>query len=591
MSLHIKSKKYTRSTRELYALSKFVYNEAFLEGYLNAAGPQRERYVKNLEKNTNSVKRQARFLKFFSGLFIALMSLIAWQPLQIFKEQVALVNDITFSAFLFAIASPITILFGTHFLFLFTYGITSVTGIFGGQAFKLLEILPFNDKERRKILFFTFFKTLNLQIIAIFLSLPVLTIIIIRNPFAIFMAFVISAIHVLFCIGLMLLVSNFMARKIFTVDDISRGKSILRVLVSLLYMVTAMLAGITFNILFQWIGELFTSSLMIGESGLFYNQILSFVLWPYSLAYLFGLSILPMDATLSNFSQWWTILVGFTISVIFIAYILKKGVNVLVNATKEEEGGGHKEEESEFTDVKISTKGPVKAIISKDLKFFLRNFQMMIYLIIPIITPLVGTFSASPAVEFYPQQLWILNLVNLIYYAMSIVFLTIAVTSAENETGDLLYSLPIKSIQVYKAKRTIMVPTMLLSLIFPTFYMLYFVPEYYLITTLNAIAWILIFIYGTDYALMLYARLFGKIRNKYAILLVNVSKKSIKSILGVISIFLIMGIPEILILILTATILPLEQINIMVYVITCIISAIIMFVVRHYTMKTFNAPP
>ena len=50
------------------------------------------------------------------------------------------VNEYLFSAYLFAFSISIAMIFGTQLMYLFVFGLNGLLGIFGGNAFKFLEV-------------------------------------------------------------------------------------------------------------------------------------------------------------------------------------------------------------------------------------------------------------------------------------------------------------------------------------------------------------------------------------------------------------------------------------------------------------------
>lgn len=530
----------------LLKVSKTVYKEAFMEGYLNSAGDQREKYIRNLEKNSKYLRNNAIMVKILSALFIGLMSIIPARTLSLISANLPLIDSSNFGAFLFATTMPITILFATFFIFLFTYGLTSVVGIFSSNTFKWLATFPIKREDINKVIFLTFIKSLDLQLIVMFFSLPVLTAIYLPTILSIIGAFIISSLNILFNVSLLIIISHFMARKVFTVESISTGNSIIRILVSVLYMVTAMTIGVIFNFVYTWISDIFTQSLSIGESANYINQILCFFPWPFSLSYIYAIFLFPINLIGSNFDQIEIILLGFLVSLAIIIRIVRKAFNKLFDITKGEEGRSKTTQSGKILPVAVNIKNPISAIIEKDLKYFLRSFQSMVYILMPIMFPLIGIFSMGGLTINTLDDILQVMIINYIYYGMSVIFLLTAVTNAENDTGGLIYTLPIQINDIYQAKKKIIIRVLMISLILPTIILITTAPSLSVGIFLVLLIQILSLDYTTRFALFWYARMFGKIRNRYTLQMLNFEKKWLKSMIGGVLIFCLLFLPMII---------------------------------------------
>ena len=69
------SQENSKNFKDLYKISKFVYNESFLEGYLDSSGPQKDSFLKKVEKNSKTVRRNAVGMKFLSGIYMLILNM------------------------------------------------------------------------------------------------------------------------------------------------------------------------------------------------------------------------------------------------------------------------------------------------------------------------------------------------------------------------------------------------------------------------------------------------------------------------------------------------------------------------------------
>lgn len=584
----MKKSRSNRSLRELWKISKSVYNESFLEGYLESAGSQREKYVEKLEKNSKSLRRSALVTKILSSVFILVLNIITAQSIGQLQDSIPYISHITFSAYLFAVTTPIIIIFGTNFLFLFTYGIQSTIGVFRGESFKFLKILPLSEKDIQKIVFITFFRTIDLQLICIFLGLPIYTIIFSQNLLAVAVSLIISGINLMFYISLMVIIGNFMANKIFSFDSSSKGKNAMRIVVSVLYMITAMLVGLLFNFIAEFVGSLFNSSLSVGSTGLTINIVLCFIIWPFSLAYIYGLSLFPVEMIIQHFDQSWFLFIGLLLSVVVISLLFRKAMRILGAASLEKELDSGDRESIMPEHIHVETSSPYRAIIEKDKKYFLRNFQSMIYLIMPVLLQVMGVVIMS---IYYPEDsiesLSGLTVTEIMYLVMSIIFLIVAVTSAENETGDLLYALPVKNSDVFKAKKRIMVVDLFVAVILTTIILFFITDAVRIYVLISQLTFLVISYYGSCLGLTIYARLFGKLRDKYTLMQLNLDNKSVKQIGG--SLLLIVAIITPLLLTLgIGLIIGDASIDVTFYLSQLVIAIILAIIFELIARKTFH---
>jgi len=541
--------------KDIYKISNVVYNENILEGMLISSGSQKEKYLENLEKNKRSVKNNAIAMKILSAVFIFIISLSQIQLLIQIKSYRGYINPFNFQPLLFSFIIPIILLYGSYFLFLFTYGMTLTVGFFNNETYIFLQTLPIEKKYFRKIIYLSFIKTINYQFLAMVFCFPIISYYFIPEIQVLITGLISSFFNSIFCISLMILIANFMANRIFKIENISKSQTALRMIVSILYMFSALLIGFSFSYLTPLIMELFNKSLMIGESGALINYITSFIFWPLSISYIFGLGFIPIQSLIDNFASYRIIIFGISFGIAIILYIAKKSINILSYLGKYEKHK-HKKMFKEKKIKKIEQKEELKilkekksikfnlnvtseriAIIKKDFKYFTRNFQSLMYLIIPTMLAIIAYFVSSTPLENGNLEEYIESfhgavMINLIYLSMSIIISIIAVTSAENDTANILYTLPISNLTVFRAKRMliyiIIVPPILINLILS----LKFFPKISYISIIYFIYYILSCNYSINIGLCLYAILFGKLKNKYYLQQINLSKKALKSIIG-----------------------------------------------------------
>ncbi|MCP4764405.1 MAG: hypothetical protein GY870_21705, partial [archaeon] len=276
----------SKSTWQLIRISKFVYYESFLEGSFKTAG--RDRVLNEYKDGVSYAKQNSIMMKILASFMLIILNIITIYSLKQFLEVLPFVNEYNFSAFLFAISSISSLNCVMQLLYLFTFGMTGLMGIFGGSAFKFLETLPLENEEIEKIVFFAFLRTIDYQLIVMFLGLPIVTAFMTQNVIATVTAILVSGLHLILGISIMVFISNVMAKKIFNLSNSSKFNGFLKIFVTFLYVMITLSLGSMFSFIGSMVQTLFVDNLISGETGAIINLILSFIPYPFGLNYLYG---------------------------------------------------------------------------------------------------------------------------------------------------------------------------------------------------------------------------------------------------------------------------------------------------------------
>ncbi|MHA1729669.1 MAG: CPBP family intramembrane glutamic endopeptidase [Promethearchaeota archaeon] len=543
MSISIQKEKISqeKSFKELYHISKIVFWESFLEGNLESQGPQKERFIEKIKKNKKSFKRNAAGMKVLSAFYMLLLNLSMIVTLREFQEQIVHVNAQNFHSALFAISSSIAIMFIMQLVFFFMFGMAFFIGFFGGKSFKWLETLPLSQKEIKKIILITFLRSMDIQFITLLLGFPVFTLIFTGgNIIATLTAFFINILHIMVCLVFIFVMSKFMVQKVFILSGTSKAKTVVRVLVIVLYMVAAMSFSLILNLLDDYINSLFSQT-GAGLLSPWITFILTLTIYPFSLTYFYSLSLFPLEKMYLQFS--WPVIVGIILAIIVIILFFKKASKILLTVTKEIEIDSDRKSGAEQLPITVKIAQPTSAICSKDMKYITRNFSVLMYLILPIMYPLfISIFPIVFSNQSF-ETMSIFNILQFIYIGLSLVFLIIATTGSETETGGLIQTLPVKQSDIYKGKRKIILSVMLLSLVIPFILLVIKMPGMIHIILINFGSYALITFYEAELILILYAGFFGKIRGKYTIQMINSRNKVGKAIGGILIIYLAAYLP------------------------------------------------
>ena len=115
----------------------------------------------------------------------------------------------------------------------------------------------------------------------------------------------------------------------------------------------------------------------------------------------------------------------------------------------------------------------------------MRNFSVFMYLLLPLIMPIFMTILPIALDDIGFEGFTFISILGLMYVGISLGMLIIAVTGSENESGDLIQTLPIKQSDIYRGKRRIVLSVMLFSQIIPLIIFLIKMPEHAFIILLN----------------------------------------------------------------------------------------------------------
>ncbi|MHA1821158.1 MAG: hypothetical protein ACTSU2_13580 [Promethearchaeota archaeon] len=558
--------------KELLKLSKFAYIESFLEGNLIVAGIEKERFIERLEKNKNSLRNNAIFLKIVSAFFLLMLNLFFIMSLQQLNKGLYTITEANINLYAFAFSTNLAIQYTLQFIFMFTYGLTMMLGFFSGKSFRFLNVLPLNKKDTSKILTLAFIRTIDYQLIVLIFAQPIISLIFIRSFQSFVVLLINSFVVMVFFISLMVIFSNFLSKRVFNEKRLSKNGNMLRILVSLGYIFVLMFSSLGISYFIEKSANFFVSNIAQGDSGFMINFSLSFFIFPFSPAYFNLLGVIPFSVSTPILMTILKFIPGYLLFCLLTYLLYKKALYILGNLPKEElkpmkwvrgrgryyiragrttapqskaslKDGSTQTQTQTQTQTTISvTILPVqKAMLKKDFKNIFRSFNLILYFIFPIIYPLIGLFSVIKLSDNYFLFIETFQIIFIIYFGMMVVFSLMVATGTENESAGLLYTLPISNYEIFKSKRKIMLINIILGNIvaFAVIFILCDIITYGLYTLFILANNIILSISLVDIALILYARLFGRVKNKYTLFKVNYANKTAKAVIGVAIIYAI----------------------------------------------------
>ncbi|MBY9001312.1 MAG: hypothetical protein KGD64_10380 [Candidatus Heimdallarchaeota archaeon] len=461
------------SNKDLYRISKRVYREGILESQLQSAGSDQVRFLERLDKDKMQ-RMPDIILKIMSAIYIAgitvipVISLITiHSALNSFIDPswVALVGSLSVSAFF--IMQPAVLLV---FSFMFTWGLMS------GGSYKWIHTLPLGKKDIEKIGFFTFIRSINIQLISMFLVLPaaaVVSIVMVLGSeistlslvLMIITSLFLSIVNLVFDLSLLVLLSRKMAIVMGDQETNSRKSNIIRIVSMLLYMMVSMGIMYLIQIAVTKIPELYVLQSWSASSTDILNVILSIIPFPLAGGYL--LTIFAMDFSNVSGLLIGSSILGIILFVFLTYFVYKKALKTLRNISSTELKKYDKVKKEVFvTDIKISRTGPTLAFLKRDFAIITREMSSIMIIIMPFMIPIYMLLIPTDTQFFIGSAgLSEVMIIALFYVTMVSIMLVIGLTNIEASGSTITASLPISVRDQVNAKIPHFLVTIPLALI------------------------------------------------------------------------------------------------------------------------------
>ncbi|MHA1884828.1 MAG: CPBP family glutamic-type intramembrane protease [Promethearchaeota archaeon] len=508
-----------------YKLAKFPTFEILMEGQIASAGAHQARLIEKFKKNKNFIRNQFLALKLiftFMFVFLPLLPLVTY--LQVAEELGGSTYSVTtiafISSFIFAIYFIITL------LYMLMFGMVSTSSFMSGNSFKWLQTLPFSKKELKKIGFMTLFRNLDIPLIVLMFSFPIIMLIFTGNVLIFFTTLLISILNVVFNFSLLVIVGE----KLSSIFSETRGKSkrvnVVRMITMMGYFVIAFGSGLMFTYGFSAI-DTFLNIFKSTEPPTVINSVLSLIPFPFAPGYLLTLSAMPLQFPSE-------VLINTLIGVGLYGLITWGLLTVArraLRSTISSEITIEKEESKEIK-VEITRTSSILAYIKKDLVSSIRDIQSFMFIFFPIFYPLilVLTLQAGVINEINSTggilALWSIILAVYLFIPPMLVagFLNL-----EESGSSTVASLPILPRDQAKAKLILMLGIQGLSLIIMSITLVLMTNSMVIFLLLLAtlpIAWTLVLV-----MFEVKIHFFGKMKYKYVIEELNKEHKYLKWIL------------------------------------------------------------
>ncbi|MFX1587551.1 MAG: type II CAAX prenyl endopeptidase Rce1 family protein [Promethearchaeota archaeon] len=523
---------------KFYSLAKYPNYEVLMDSQLNSAGANQARLLEKYARNKNYIKTQYYMLKFvfaFLFIFLPLISLIAY--FDIVSTGDIYLNPL--NTVIFTFSYVFGMLFINLILYVFLLGMFNISSFMTGSAFKWLQTLPLSKKSLKKLGYMTLLKTLDIPLISMILSFPIIMLIITKS-FLVFIACLIpSIINVLFSFSLLIIISEKISHVFYESSGRSKKKHFLRIIIMLAFFALAF--GTSFIIQFSfYVLDDIINVFPVNESALILNLLLSLIPYPLAPGYLVSMTVTPGTIP---FQLIITSIIGVALFALLSFGIYRLAIKRLRIAVSSEfeisKEVVKKEVKLEEIKVEVKTRSTISSYIRKDLVSSTRDIQTFMFLLMPIIYPIIILLSMQGIVgevssPFSVMILWTIILGISMFLP---IILVIGLLNIEESGSSIVASLPILPRDQAKAK--ILLMAIIQSISYGGMAIMLT-----LLTRSLDVLFIFLVTFPISLSLLLFlfemkVRLFGRMKYKYIIEELNKENKIIKWVAIILSEFAI----------------------------------------------------
>jgi len=502
-----------------------------LDSSIASSGAHQSKVLEKCEKNSKYVSNQAKSLKIISAFLMVFMPLLSILLYVDIIENIGPLYPIEGKIYVFSFFIWIFLIISIVYLFLF--GLFTTSSLMSGSAFKWLQTLPLSRKDLKKLGFMTLFRNLNVQIIVMTFTFPIVFFVITQNILAFFMCLISSFLITILATCILIIVAERFSR-VFSESNRKSGKANVLRMVSLLGFFL-MSFGSSFVLQFGLSALdtlLFEFSLNPPTMGL--NMLLSFIPLPFAPGYLVSLSLVAEQAPLS---LWASSIVGMGLlaGLTYLAYkvaikSLSSVATFEIDHSKAKKVSKKKSKQIvKSVVIEVKSTSPVKSYIRKDLISSTRDYQSLMFVLMPLVFPLIIIFSMQGAISeevsstFSIMILWAIIMIASQFIPLMLVG---GLLNLEESGSSTLASLPLLPRDQAKGKLILMLIIQGISLSLMAI----------VLTLLTQSVNILILVLGSlpiMWTLLLFVfqmkvRLFGTMKYKYVLEEVNISNKLVK---------------------------------------------------------------
>lgn len=475
----------------LLSLSKITTNEILIEEQIGRLEAVRFQNFKKYLTSKEALRRKFIMSKIFGSVIFGILPII---PLLTYFQVLDFINEATYPIELILFAG--SLLFGIFFLFqFFNFFIMAMLNnmkILSGDIFKWFETLPVPREKLKKLILLTIIRSLDIPLIVITISFPVIMFIGTQNILIFLASIVVSILETIFSFSLLILFAERLNRVINVNKIGSKRTHIIRLINLASYII--IVSGSVF--LIQWaLSSIDTFFILFFRSfsPTLIIMILSMIPFPIAPGYFLSSFIAPNR--IPGFI-WYNILIGFTLFLILTYLIYYKSTKNVQKTTYSKLKVDYHLDTIDAKDmVKIKIKPPIQAHIHKDLLIASRNLNTFLSLIMPIVIGFIFTFTyySTNIGGTTPFQFnFVLNMFVILGFNIFISGMIVnGLLSMEESGSGILASLPLIPREQAYAKLTLMFLIQTISVLAPS--LMYLGTNVFFISLLTAL-WALPFV-------------------------------------------------------------------------------------------------
>ncbi|MFX1308423.1 MAG: hypothetical protein ACFE8C_01880, partial [Promethearchaeota archaeon] len=370
----------------LISLSKITTYEILIEEQIERLETVRFQYFKKYLKSQTSLKRRFILSKIFGAVLFGILPVI---PLLTYFQVLDFINQGTFPIEIILFAG--SLLFGIFFIFqflnFFLMAMLNTMKILSGNIFKWFETLPISREKLRKLILLTVIHSLDIPLIVITLSFPIIMLIGTQNVLIFLTSIGVSILETIFSLSLLILFSERLNR-VLNINKIGSKKTHIIRLINLASYIIIVVGSV---FLVQWaLGSIrdFFILFFQSQSPALIVMILSMIPFPIAPGYLLSSFIAPLQ--IPGYI-WYNILIGFSLFLILTYLIYQLSLKGIKKSSysklKKEHAPGMRRI------VKLKIISPLWAYIRKDLIIASRNLKIFLSLVMPIVIGFIFTFT------------------------------------------------------------------------------------------------------------------------------------------------------------------------------------------------------
>ncbi|MHA1697657.1 MAG: hypothetical protein ACTSWN_02325, partial [Promethearchaeota archaeon] len=503
--------------KTLWKWSKFLQHETYLTAHLEMAGSQRDRILQKIEKNIGYIRTNENVQTVVFAFMLGLMNVTPILALiNLTKIQnTSGIDAGNFGNVMFTFSLAIATYYLSVFFFLFIFRVIAISYFMSGALFKFLTTIPLSRRDRGTLIFLAYLRINLADLIVLTVTFPIASLIVAGNPILFLTSLACNLSYEFLFISLLIKISGFISRRFLQLGKTSRASNFLRIFLYVGYVLALFFFSLLFNFLSRYIHYLFENPILPANMEFYFNIIFSLIIVPFSGAYLVTFSTLAFPiASLTVMELLLTSLIGFSILFLLTVISIRSGIltlSALYDVKTIKGVAVSRQNIITLENIKVSTDKPLIAILKKNVTGLTREIGNFIYYFMALLLPTVSTTSfimSGGGADYF-----IFIPVTLSYVGLQPFTINQALSGTEEKLGSIFSALPVRTWDIYNAKRIIMTTNLIISYVLTLIIGCFVVKDPFLLVISQLTLLSSIFIIVPVFY-MFHAILFGKVENR-----------------------------------------------------------------------------